>query len=96
MRRDRFYAPLVMGSGDAPVRDRLATQRTRLANERTLLAYERTALGLGAAGVTMIHVFSATADHAIGWGLVAIGVILAPIGVYRYPRVAALLRDEQR
>ena len=91
-----FYAPVVMGTDDVPVADRLAAQPTRLANERTLLAYERTALGLGAAGVTMVHIFSATADRAIGWGLVAVGVILAPVGLYRYLRVASHLRDEPR
>jgi putative membrane protein len=82
-----------MASGDPGVRDQLAVDRTRLANERTLLAYERTSLGSAAAGLALIHVFSATADHAIGWVLVAIGVILAPIGVYRYARVASRLRD---
>ena len=80
---------------EVPVRDRLATERTKLANERTLLAYERTALALGAAGVTLIHVFGAAADHAIGWVLVAIGAILAPIGIYRYLHVASRLRHER-
>ncbi len=88
------YAPADMSSDETAIRDRLALERTRLANERTLLAYERTALGLGAAGVTMIHIFSATADHAVGWGLVVVGAILAPVGLYRYVRVVRRLRDE--
>ena len=70
-------------------------ERTKLANERTLLAYERTALGLGAAGVTLIHIFGAATDHAIGWVLLTIGAILAPLGIYRYYRVASQLRGQQ-
>jgi putative membrane protein len=75
-------------------RDRLAAQRTRLANERTLLSYERLALALGAAGVTMIHVFSADADQTIGWLLVVQGVVLAPFGLYRFIRVRSHLSKE--
>ena len=82
----------LMASEDPAVRDRLALERTKLANERTLLAYERTALGLCAAGVTLIHIFSATADHTLGWILVGVGVVLAPVGVYRFVRVASHLR----
>jgi len=44
----------------------------------------------------MIHVFGAIADRAIGWGLVAVGVVLAPVGLYRYLRVASDLRAEPR
>jgi putative membrane protein len=83
-----------MSAEDTGPRDRLAAQRTRLANERTLLAYERTALGLGAAGVTMIHIFSADADLAIGWLLVALGAVLAPLGLYRFIRVRSQLLEE--
>jgi putative membrane protein len=82
-----------MTSGDPAARDRLAVDRTRLANERTLLAYERTALALCAAGVTLIHVFSATADETLGWFLVGVGAILAPFGVFRFVRVSSRLRS---
>jgi len=83
-----------MSSDDAATTDRLAAQRTRLGNERTLLAYERTALGLGAAGVTMVHVFSAYADRTICWFLVAVGVVLVPLGVYGSLRVRSELSRE--
>ncbi len=77
---------------DVSVPDRLATERTKFANERTLLAYERTALAFGAAGVALIHVFGAAADHAVGWVLAA---ILPPIGIYRFLHVASRLRHER-
>jgi len=83
-----------MSAENAGTRNQLAVQRTRLANERTLLAYERTALALGAAGVTMIHIFSADADLVIGWLLVVLAAVLAPLGLYRFIRVRSHLLKE--
>ncbi len=69
----------------ASVVDRLALDRTRLANERTLLAYLRTALGLAAAGATLMRFFPHTPlDRIVGVALMAFGLALLIVGVWRF------------
>lgn len=66
-------------------RDDLALVRTDLANERTLLAYGRTALMVAATGVTLIKFFADTVEiRTIGWSLVAVGILIAIVGVIRF------------
>lgn len=65
--------------------DLLALDRTRLANERTLLAYLRTSLGFAAAGATLWRLSpDIAADRAFGAALVAVGVVLLVVGVFRF------------
>jgi len=70
------------------LRDHLAYDRTVLANERTWLAYVRTALGLLAAGGTVLRFFATTpAMLYLGAVLVALGVFCAVWGYYRYAKM---------
>jgi putative membrane protein len=81
---------------DAGPRDRLALQRTALANERTLLAYVRTAIALVAAGASSIHFLEGLLVDVLGWILVAAGVGTQGIGLWRYRRARAMMREPGR
>ena len=70
------------------LRDHLALDRTRLANERTLLAYIRTAFMLLVAGATALKLFAETPALVItAWFFIAIGVIVAGFGAWRFDRM---------
>ena len=79
---------------DSGIRDRLALQRTWLANERTFLAYFRTALSMLAAGALLFEFFS---DHPtytwFAWLLMAGGLLVLGVGVFRFLHVRKRLRD---
>jgi putative membrane protein len=69
------------------LRDHLAVDRTALANERTLLSYIRTALGMAAAGVSLLHFLEGAAIALLGWLLISSSVAALIVGVVRYRRV---------
>lgn len=77
--------------------DRLALDRTQLANERTLLAYGRTAMMVIASGGTVLKFFGDSNAMAIsGWGLLALGGVLAAFGLWRFSAMRKALRSETR
>lgn len=69
------------------LRDHLAIDRTILSNERTILSYSRTALGVMAAGATLIHFISDYRIKAAGAALILFGFIIIFIGIYRYKKM---------
>jgi putative membrane protein len=86
--------------GQLILRDHLAADRTILANERTFLAYIRTALTLFVAGLSFVHfeivskmVSSLLADRAIGVVLMVLGTITFFLGLFRYNKMKALIRE---
>lgn len=80
-------------SAELPRTDQLALQRTRLANERTFLAYVRTALALLGAGIGLLEFVAATpAARLAGLSCVAAGVVMFPLGIWRYLAVRRTLR----
>jgi len=72
---------------DLILRDHLAMDRTTLANERTFLAYIRTALSFSIVGATCIKFLSSRLAIMGGWALVAVALVLAIVGVWRYRKV---------
>jgi putative membrane protein len=70
------------------LRDHLAIDRTILANERTVLAYCRTALALALTGAGVMKVFKSLLSNVSGWCLIAVGVIVAIVGIWRSTRMA--------
>jgi putative membrane protein len=75
------------------LRDLLARERTVLANERTLLAYIRTAIGLMAAGGTVLTVFPENgALRILGIALMALGGAAGAFGGWRFSVVAGHMR----
>jgi putative membrane protein len=66
------------------VRDYLAADRTALANERTFLAYVRTALGIAAAGGSLIHFLDSLAWDVLGVLLLVMAVFTLAWGVYQF------------
>ena len=71
--------------GELVLRGRLALDRTRLANERTALAYARTAIMLFVTGGTLIKLFAPQPTALTsGWALVAVGLALFAVGVWRF------------
>jgi putative membrane protein len=75
------------------LRDLLARERTVLANERTLLAYVRTAIGLMAAGGTVLTVFPENlAMRTLGISLLIMGVGVGVFGSWRFSVVAGHMR----
>ncbi len=78
---------------ELPLADRLALERTALANDRTLLAYVRTALGLLAAGVTVLKLFASNGMQMVGYILIASGVCALVIGLMNYHEVRNRLTD---
>ena len=79
-------------STDLPRTDQLALQRTRLANERTLLAYVRTALALLGGGVALLEFVDAGSARGAGLVSIAAGVVMLPVGLWRYFAVRRALR----
>lgn len=77
----------------ASLRERLAAARSILANERTFLAYQRTALTQLAVAVTFIHFFDHPVLTLVGWCLVPSSVATIGLGVLRYKRMRALIRQ---
>ncbi len=70
----------------------LARGRNRLANERTMLAYMRTAIMLFATGGTLIKLFAPALAAVIGgWLIIAIGVFVVVIGLWRFLRIRTKL-----
>lgn len=65
------------------LRDQLAIDRTILANERTFLAYCRTSLALILTGAGCIKFFHSHFIVVVGWGLIALGLIVAVAGAWR-------------
>lgn len=75
------------------LRDHLAYDRTVLANERTLLAYVRTAIAVLAAGGALIEIFAEIRHlRILGWILLALGVLVLVLGVWRFTAVSRRLR----
>jgi len=67
------------------LRDHLAYERTAMANERTWLSYLRTAIGLMAAGGSIIKFFTGDLLLQIGgWLLIGLSVFCAVWGWRRY------------
>ncbi|MFW6313186.1 MAG: DUF202 domain-containing protein [Spirochaetota bacterium] len=75
------------------LRDQLAVDRTILANERTLLAYIRTVLALVLAGATVIRIFEDPSLNILGWTLIAFGVLVGGIGLWRTDRTSRRVRS---
>lgn len=71
-------------ASDMILRDHLALERTTLANESTLLAYIRTAVGLLAAGGSIIQFLSGAFSVLAGTVCVVIGFLVLIVGVNRY------------
>lgn len=71
--------------------DYLAIDRTVLANERTFLAYGRTALALAVVGGTCLKFFDTPWIHALGIGLIVVGISVAARGWMRYFKTKQLL-----
>lgn len=72
-----------------------------MAAERTLLAYLRTAVALLAAGATAIELLADNGPAVVtGFGLVVLGALLAPLGVWRFlvtrNRIRRLVRHAPR
>ena len=77
-----------MSEPSSEKRDSLALVRTDLANERTLLAYGRTALMVAATGVTLMKFYpESTLVRTTSWPLVALGILIALLGVIRFARL---------
>ena len=70
------------------LRDQLAIDRTVLANERTLLAYARTSLALVISGAGAIKFLEHPVFSVSGWLVIALGIVVAWVGLSRYRRVA--------
>ena len=78
------------------LRDHLAADRTILANERTFLAYIRTALTLFVAGLSFVHlkdIFSSYIVEVIGIIFIMFGIATFFVGLFRYKRMQALIRE---
>jgi putative membrane protein len=71
-------------ASETELRDQLAVDRTHLANERTLLAYVRTALAMVAGGAGVMQLLETPLSTVIGAGFVTAGLILLPIGIWRF------------
>jgi putative membrane protein len=82
-------------SGGLPLTDHLAAARTILANERTFLSYQRTALAQFAAGVSLIEFFDGPFLVTLGVALLPVAAVTAVLGVARYRRMRALIRDAE-
>ena len=79
---------------DLGVDEILAADRTALSNERTLLAYIRTALTFAVSGASAIQFIGGGGIvEAIGYMLVAAGVITGLIGGLRFRSVRARVAD---
>ena len=76
-----------------PRADQLALQRTRLANERTLLSYVRTSLALIGGGVATWQLVEVGWGRSIGLGFLAAGLVLLPVGIWRYIIIKRSLVD---
>jgi len=71
--------------GGLDLRDQLALDRTRLANERTALAHARTTIMLVVTGGTLIKLFAPQPTALTsGWALVAVGLALFAVGIWRF------------
>ena len=70
------------------LRDQLAIDRTILANERTFLAYCRTSLALILTGAGCIKFFDTRLSDIGGIALIAFGIVVVLIGIWRTIRVA--------
>ncbi len=75
------------------LRDHLAIDRTMLANESTFLSYIRTALAMSAAGGTLLHFGLEFHTDLIGGVLVAGGMILFVVGVFRYRHTRSIINQ---
>lgn len=76
--------------------DELAIERTALANERTLLAYIRTGLAIVAGGFAIAELVRGDLAPLAGAALVAVGVVLVLIGVWRFNVQRRRLRGATR
>lgn len=86
-----YYAEL--DPSQMTLRDHLARDRTVLANERTLLAYLRTAIGLFAAGGTLLKVFPDNPTlNVLGVVALLLGGMVLFIGLWRFFHVARQMR----
>jgi putative membrane protein len=74
------------------LRDQLAIDRTVLANERTFLAYCRTSLALILSGAGCIKFFESIVSDLAGWILIALGLVVSIIGVWRSSIIARNIR----
>ena len=75
------------------IADQLALERTRMSNERTLLAYVRTALALVGAGIASLELIDIGWGQILGAGFVVAGVLLLPVGIWRYIFIRRSLCD---
>ena len=73
------------------LRDQLAIDRTVLANERTFLAYIRTGLAFALTGVGIIRFFDVLWGVIVGSCLIALGLLIALVGVWRQRAVSRRL-----
>ena len=81
-------------SEDMVLRESLAVERTCLANERTLLAYARTSLAFFAAGLTGAHLLEDGLWRILSWIFVAVGPLIALVGVVRFFRARRAIRRD--
>jgi putative membrane protein len=80
---------------DMILRDYLAVERTVMANQRSFVACLRTMLSLVVAGASFIKFSGYQWMEIVGWVLVSLGIILAPIGAVRFLQMKRLI-DEIR
>jgi putative membrane protein len=78
------------------LRDQLAIDRTVLANERTFLAYCRTSLALIVSGAGCIKFFESIVSDIVGWILIALGLIVGIMGVWRSSIIARNIRTVRK
>ena len=85
--------PSPVGSSTILLQEWMARELTALSNERTLLGYARTALAFVAAGVGVIHFFTAQPLIVLGALFIVIGVGLTSWGVHRFREVRRVIRS---
>lgn len=73
--------------------DHLALSRTKLALERTFLAYLRTFLGFLASGIGLVLIEEFEHVQEIGYGFIAVSVVILVFGIVRYFRERKQVRQ---
>ena len=75
------------------LRDYLAVERTVMANQRSFLACLRTMLSLVVAGASFIKFSGYRWMELVGWVLVSLGIVLAPIGTVRFLQMKRVIDE---
>lgn len=73
----------------------LAKFRSLLSNERTLLSYTRTSASMAVLSIAMLKFFENRYVGYGAWIVLAIGVFIIVLGVYRYAQQRKRLRNQE-